>query len=144
MSRYISKKNRLLVKKRALYCCEYCRIPEIFSFIGFEVNHIISIKHGGSNELNNLAWSCAFCNNFKGTDVGTVLLPSLNLIRFFHPRLDNWEEHFTINNALLLSKTAIGEATLKILQLNHPNRIIEREALIASGLFPPPDYPILN
>lgn len=144
MSRYISKKNRLRIKQRAVYCCEYCRVPELFSFIGYEIDHIIPIKHGGSSELSNLALSCAFCNNFKGTDVATYLLPSLNVIRFFHPRLDTWDDHFTISAATILPKTKIGEATIKILQLNHPNRIIERKELVSSGLFPPPNYPMIN
>lgn len=39
---------------RALQCCEYCRIPELFSSIGFEIDHIISLKHGGSSGTDNL------------------------------------------------------------------------------------------
>ena len=144
MSRYVSKKNRLLVKERALCCCEYCRLPELFSFIGYEIDHIIPLKHGGTNQVDNLAWSCAICNNNKGTDVGTFLLPALDLVRFYHPRLDLWDDHFELSGSLIVSKTDIGKATVKIFQLNHPNRLEEREALVTAGLFPPPDYPLLN
>jgi hypothetical protein len=72
-------------------------------------------------------------------NVGTFLLPSLDLVRLFHPRLDNWEEHFDLSESLIITKTDIGKATIKILQFNHPNRLIERTALISANLFPPPD-----
>lgn len=139
MSTYISKKNRLKVKLRADNCCEYCRVPELFSFIGYEIDHIIAQKHGGSNDFVNLAWACSICNNLKGTDLGTILLPSQELIRFYNPRSDVWEEHFKIQGALILFKTEVGEATIKIFQLNSLSRIDEREALVNAGLFPPPD-----
>lgn len=138
MSRYISAKNRQFVKSRASFCCEYCRVPELFSFIGFEIDHIIASKHGGDDHTDNLAWACAICNNNKGTDVGTFLLPSLDIVRFYHPRVDNWDEHFEVSAAQILPKTKIGEATVKIFQFNHVDRIIEREALLQAGLFPPP------
>lgn len=118
MSRYISPKNRLFVQKRASFCCEYCLVPEIFSFIGYELDHIISKKHGGGNETENLAWSCAFCNYRKGTDIGTVLLLSMRLVRFFNPRTDKWNEHFEVSGALVLPKTDIAEGTIKIFHFN--------------------------
>ena len=142
--RYVSANIRLQVKERAIYCCEYCKLPELFSFIGFELDHIIPLKHGGNNNFDNLAWACAVCNNCKGTDVGTFLLPDLDLIRFYHPRLDNWEDHFELSRPMITPKTNIGEATIKIFQFNHPNRLDEREALCEAGFFPPPDYPLLK
>lgn len=144
MSRYISAKNRLYVKTRASQCCEYCRVLELFSFIGYELDHIISRKHGGTNELTNLAWTCAFCNYRKGTDIGTVLLPSMNFIRFFNPRLDHWDEHFEFSGALILSKTEIGEGTIRIFHFNQIDRLLERQTLVNAGLFPPPSNLLLN
>lgn len=142
MSRYVSRKDRRLVQKRSLSVCEYCRFPELFSFLGYEIDHIIPVKHGGSNDLENLAWVCSICNKNKGTDVGTFLLPDLNLVRFYHPRRDNWNEHFDISGSLIKPRTNIGEATVKILQLNDANRLDERELLLANGLFPPPHHPL--
>lgn len=127
---------------RALQYCEYCRIPELFSFIGFEIDHIISLKHGGSSGTDNLAWACAICNNNKGTDIGTFLLPERTLVRFFNPRIDNWEDHFETSGGLIVPITDIGKATVKIFQLNTSNRLEEREALAAAELFPPPDFPL--
>lgn len=135
MSRYISKKDRAYVRKRANYCCEYCRTPEQFSFIGFEIDHIVSLKHGGDNDLGNLAFACAICNYRKGTDLGTFLSSKLELVRFFNPRIDKWHEHFELSGILIVAKTDIGEATNKIFQLNELRRVEERELLILAGLF---------
>jgi 5-methylcytosine-specific restriction endonuclease McrA len=110
-------------------------MPETYSFIGYEVDHIIPLKHGGTNAVENLAWSCAICNKNKGTDVATYLFPSSKLVPLFNPRRDKWDEHFLLTEAQIIPKTEIGEASIKIFQLNHPNRMIERLALIDEGLW---------
>lgn len=138
MSRYISVKTRRFVRERAAQCCEYCLVPELFSFIGYEIDHIISLKHGGSNDAENLAWACAICNYNKGTDIGTILIPANKIIRFFNPRTDVWTEHFGASGPMILPKTEIGEGTAKIFRFNHIDRLLERESLANAGLFPPP------
>jgi hypothetical protein len=75
MSQYIPESLRHQIAKRAGHRCEYCLIREEDSFLGFQVDHIISLKHEGQTEPENLAWSCFACNNNKGSDIGTVLLP---------------------------------------------------------------------
>ncbi len=42
--------------------CEYCLIHEDDTFFGCEVDHIISQKHGGPTEPENLAYACLPCN----------------------------------------------------------------------------------
>jgi hypothetical protein len=54
----------------------------------------------------------------------------------FNPRLDNWFEHFDTSEGLILPKSEIASATIKLLDLNNVNRILERLDLIAAGLFP--------
>ncbi len=68
----------------------------------------------------------------------------MDLIRFYNPRMDEWKDNFKFKEAFILPKTNIAKATIKILQLNHINRIEEREALIVAGLFPPFDFPFQN
>ncbi|MEM7375508.1 MAG: HNH endonuclease signature motif containing protein [Bacteroidota bacterium] len=136
MSRYISDTYRLQVKERASFLCEYCLLHEEDSFFPFEVDHIISLKHGGASELDNLAYSCIYCNRNKGSDIGSVLLPDLEFIRLYHPRLDKWEEHMELDGAILQPKTKIGQVTVKILDLNHVNRLMERRILIEIGRYP--------
>jgi len=129
MSRYIPEELRRLVASRAGYCCEYCKFPEKIAFFSFQVDHIISIKHGGLNEPDNLSWSCYACNVNKGSDIGTVLLPDQTFVRLFNPRTDVWDNHFELKNGLIQPKTNIGEATIKVLKINQIERVIERQGL---------------
>jgi hypothetical protein len=96
MSRNIPEKLRLQVAASAGFRCEYCLVPAEDSFFGFQVDHIISKKHSGKTQLDNLAFSCPDCNRHKGSDLATILDNSDELIRFYHPRLDLWNEHFEI------------------------------------------------
>ncbi len=137
MRRYVSENLRLKVATRAQFKCEYCLVQEEDMFFTYQVDHIISIKHGGSNEIENLAYACSACNQSKGTDLGTYLPDGNRLIRLFNPRRDRWNAHFTISDGEILPKTKIGEATVKILGLNDSDRIMLRQALIAAGRYPP-------
>jgi hypothetical protein len=126
MSRYISAFHKNIIIKRAVNCCEYCHLEDDVNYISHQIDHIISLKHGGKTELENLAYSCFSCNNNKGSDVGTVLIPELKFIRFFNPRIDIWDEHFELVHGVIYSLTPIGEATIKILQMNTLEKILER------------------
>lgn len=137
MSRYISESLRAQVAKRARHCCEYCLIPEIETYLGCEVDHIISLKHEGTTELDNLAFACVYCYRNKGSDVGSVVLPDRTFIRFYNPRIDNWSAHFELEEGVIVPLTDIGKVTLKILDINLAERILERQLLIDSGDYPP-------
>lgn len=136
MSMYISDYLRALTAKRAQYACEYCLISQEDAFHNFHIDHIISIKHGGPTVEDNLAFACSFCNRNKGSDVGSWLFTSRKFVRFFNPRKDNWIDHFYIENGLILSKTEVGEATVKILNFNDPELVIDRKMLIQAGAYP--------
>ncbi|MCB1122916.1 MAG: HNH endonuclease [Verrucomicrobiae bacterium] len=139
MSAYIPEKYRTIARERAAGLCEYCLFHESHAYFPFEIDHIISLKHGGETEPDNLALACFFCNRNKGSDIGSVLLPSREFIRFFNPRVDRWPEHFQLEEAFIQPLTPIGEATAKILDFNHADRIIERQMLLAAGRFPHPE-----
>ena len=131
MSRYVSDAFRLFTASRAGHRCEYCRLAEAVAFLRFQIDHIISVKHDGTSELDNLAWSCFLCNLYKGSDIGTILLPSKQFVRLFNPREDIWDEHFELDDGVIYPKTAIGEATIKVLRLNDVERIMERREMEA-------------
>lgn len=137
MSRpYISEELRRLVATRADDLCEYCLIHKDDTFLGCEIDHIISLKPGGTNDEDNLAHACAFCNRQKGSDIGSVLLPSREFIRFFDPRRDRWMEHFRLDELLITPLTGIGKVTARILGFNSDDRILERQTLMAVGRYP--------
>ena len=135
MSRYIPDTIRQLVAQRARYCCEYCQLPQSASYYSFEIDHIISLKHEGMTDLENLALACGTCNRNKGADLGTYLDGNRIFIPLFNPRSDVWAEHFELDNGIILPKSLIGRATVKILELNAPDRVILRQALMEAGLY---------
>lgn len=127
MRRQIPENVRLLVANRAGRKCEYCQISDEYTLFAFHIDHIISIKHGGDTHADNLAYSCQICNLNKGTDIATILDNSDTLIRLFNPRIDAWSENFSIDlMGEILPLSEIGRATIKLLDLNHPESIIER------------------
>lgn len=111
-------------------------MPEAELLAGCEVDHIISRKHGGLTDLANLALSCERCNRAKGTDVATVLGVPQKVTRLFNPRIDGWAEHFGLENGRIISRTEIGEATMKVLRFNAPDRIVQRQVLQQAGAYP--------
>ena len=135
---YISAEIRRLVAERAGCRCEYCLIHEDDTFLGCEVDHIISKKHGGRNEPENLAYACLFCNRHKGTDIGSIHPNTGKLTRFYNPRKDRWGKHFQLNDVIIEPLTGIGEVTVRLFVFNNPERLLEREALISIGAYPAP------
>jgi HNH endonuclease len=135
---YIPSQMRRDVIARAKKCCEYCRIHEDDTGFGCEVDHILSEKHGGETTIDNLSYACFFCNRNKGSDLGSVRSSSdYVLIRFFHPRLDTWDEHFSLSETMHIEPlTDIGLVTSRILGFNAENRVLERIALALQNRYP--------
>jgi hypothetical protein len=53
----------------------------------------------------------------------------------FNPRKDTWQDHFEVENGVFYGKTEVGEATIKLLELNTTEYIIERIELASIGIF---------
>jgi hypothetical protein len=133
---YIPSVLRRLVYERANGCCEYCLIPDTFVLAMHQIDHIISEKHSGTTEANNLALSCALCNKHKGSDLASIDLETGQIVPLYHPRRDRWCEHFQLSGAQFVPLTPIGGVTIRLLQLNRLDRVEERELLIAANMFP--------
>jgi hypothetical protein len=134
-SNYVTVELRRLVIDRADCLCEYCLIPQADG-LSFQVDHIISVKHGGSTTADNLCYACIFCNLQKGTDLGSINWRTGELVRFFNPRRDFWGDHFRLDEAVIQPLTDIGEVTARILDFNIDERILERQVFIMSGQYP--------
>lgn len=137
MTSYVRADIRREVYDRANGRCEYCLIHERDTFLGCQVDHIVSEKHGGANDTLNLALACACCNRAKGSDVGSLNETTGEFVRFFNPRIDEWTAHFSLHEDALTPLSSIGEATIRILRLNSAERILERKTLRAVGKYPP-------
>lgn len=132
---------RRRVVARAEGLCEYCLIHEEDTFFGCEVDHIISEKHGGATDSENLAYACLTCNRYKGSDIGSLIPGTQDLIRFYNPRLNSWRDHFRLSEdgIMILPLTSIGEATARILNFNASERLLERQSLQSVGRYPTPE-----
>lgn len=110
---------------------------EYLSNYEFHLEHIIGQQHGGSSLPENLAHVCSWCNWKKGPNIATILIAGGELIRLFNPRSQNWFDHFEVNSSgLLIGKSSVGQATIKLLELNHPERVKERIEMMEAGCYP--------
>jgi hypothetical protein len=135
---YISADLRRLAMERADNLCEYCLIHENDTFFGCEVDHIISEKHSGPTHADNLAYACFSCNRAKGSDIGSIIWRTGDLVRFFNPRTDLWAKHFALSVITIMPLTDIGEVTSSILDFNNNDRLLERETMQNAGRYPSP------
>lgn len=126
---------RSQVRERAGGRCEYCRLPDWLTELPHEADHIRALKHSGPTELSNLAWACARCNDYKGSDVSTYVPGTDRLVRLFNPRIDAWDEHFFWDEAFVRAHSEIAQATIVLLRLNAENRVMIRRALMEDSLF---------
>ena len=133
---YIPEGLRRLVVERAGGRCEYCLLGRDDSFMPHEVDHIIADKHGGETSEENLCLSCHLCNRHKGTDLASLDPQTRQRVFLFHPRQDNWADHFQLDGARIEPLTPEGRVTARILQFNTLKRVEERLALIAAGRYP--------
>jgi HNH endonuclease len=133
---YIPQDLRRMISDRADQLCEYCLIHSDDTILGCSIDHIISLKHGGSNDASNLAYACIYCNRYKGSDIGSIIWETQEFVRFYNPRRDPWGNHFHLNYSTIVPRTTIGEATARILGFNDRDRLSERQALIDQDRYP--------
>jgi hypothetical protein len=102
----------------------------------FQIDHIIAEQHGGATVLENLALACTHCNKYKRPNVAGIDPQAGEVTRLFHPRRDRWKDHFRWDGVELLGTTAIGRATVHVLNINAPLYIAIRNQLAEKGHFP--------
>jgi hypothetical protein len=119
--------------------CEYCIIPSNFSTDYFHHEHIIPLILNGQTELENLARSCGICNNNKRDKIEHKDPLTQQIVRLYHPRKDNWKDHFqwSDDDLYIVGITQIGRATIELLKLNRLNAINLRKLLKMADLHPP-------
>jgi hypothetical protein len=129
---------RRVVVERAGHRCEYCHLRcDDQSSVPFHIEHIIARQHGGDNSPENLALACHRRNLRKGPNLSGLDPQTGQLSRLFHPRQDCWTGHFALEGGHIIGLTVIGRTTAALLQMNTPDRIELRLALLAVGLWNP-------
>jgi len=127
---------RKFAARRAEGRCEYCLLHEDDSYAPHQVDHIVSLKHGGLSDPPNVAYACIRCNLWKGSDIGAIDPTTGQLVKLFHPRQHRWEDHFIRRGAEFAPLTPEAAATIRLLKLNHPKRQEERQALTQANRYP--------
>jgi hypothetical protein len=56
------------------------------------------------------------------------------LTPFFNPRTQRWQDHFRLAGAEITPLTPSARVSAAILQFNHPDRVLERQRLLAAGM----------
>jgi hypothetical protein len=133
----ISQAQRRFVRERANGCCEYCRLALVSALAAFHIDHIIPVKHDGSDDNDNLALACYHCNAYKSHDLTGFDPATGEVTRLYHPRLQLWSSHFDIRADMhIVGLTPEGRTTVRVLQMNLDERVESRQALAAIGEYP--------
>ena len=126
---YVPTELRRLVVERAGERCEYCLLPAGVAFFPHEVDHVIAEKHGGVTAATNLAFTCWRCNRYKGSDLGSFDPQTRDFAFLFNPRTQLWSAHFIFQGEEIAGLTPEARATVSLLRLNSPERLVERQRL---------------
>jgi HNH endonuclease len=135
---HVPHELRRLVIARAGGRCEYCLIHQDDTLLAHHVDHVVALKNGGQTQGHNLALACIDCNLRKGTDLAAFDPLTGELTPLFNPRVQAWNAHFTLQRFEIQGQTAAGRATVILLALNDPGRIVQRQSLARVGRYPPP------
>jgi 5-methylcytosine-specific restriction endonuclease McrA len=118
--------------------CAYCFSPQEINDAIFELEHIIPQALGGETTFENLCFACPLCNRYKSSFISGVDPETGETARLFHPHLDKWPQHFSIQaDEMLVGLTPVGRATISRLKLNRPVLVRLRSVWRGLGLFPP-------
>jgi hypothetical protein len=134
---HIPNELRRLVTRRAAERCEYCLLHQDDRPEAHQVDHVIALKHGGQTVSENLALACALCNNAKGSDIASIDPMTREVALLYNPRAQRWQEHFQLVDLHIVGLTPTGRATAALMQLNDEQRLLDRQTLMAAGLYPP-------
>ncbi len=120
-------KNR--VRLRASHRCEYCQLYQDDSPLAtLHVEHILPKIHGGSDDLSNLALACIDCNLHKGTNLTGIDPLTRRVTELFHPRNQQWDEHFVWRGIHVAGRTAVGRTTIRVLNMNSEDQLALRSS----------------
>lgn len=138
-ARRIPAAIRVRVEAQASYRCGYCLTSQHIVGEHLELDHLLPVAAGGSNDESNLWLACPGCNSRKADRTAAMDTLTGAFVRLFNPRQDRWADHFIWqdNGERVAGITPIGRATVAALSLNRPILMAARRLWIAAGLHPP-------
>jgi hypothetical protein len=105
-----------------------------------EIEHIIPLASGGTDDESNLWLACPICNSHTSDKVSATDPDTGSNVRLFNPRTDSWLEHFTWaeDGLQIIGRTAIGRATVVALHLSdEPDALSVRSYWVLAGWHSP-------
>jgi hypothetical protein len=126
------------VVARAKLRCEYCGLAQAGQEAAFHVDHIVPVVAGGPTSLDNLALACVSCSLRKGARRSAVDPKTQKSVALYHPRLQNWGDHFEWRGCKVLGISSTGRATISALRLNRILIVEIRKEEALLGRHPPP------
>lgn len=124
---HVGSKLRSTVIARAENRCEYCRFSQVGQEATFHIDHILPVSRGGTDDSENIALACVSCSLRKASRTKTIDPEFGNDVPLFNPRRQNWHDHFQIDGAQIVGRSAIGRGTVDALQMNRPLAVAIRE-----------------
>ena len=142
MSRRISLSSKLdkKIRKDAKNRCGYCLSPQHLVMARLEIEHIIPLSKGGSNDESNLWLACPLCNSHKASKIEAIDPITEQTVPLFNPRQQVWSDHFewSKNGTKIIGKTPVGRATVSALYLSDdPDALEVRSYWVMAGWHPP-------
>jgi hypothetical protein len=85
------------------------------------------------DDADNLALACHRCNLHKGPNLTGIDPQTGQVASLFNPRRDRWSDHFTMEGARIHGVSAIGRATVQVLNMNDARRLELRTEVLKHG-----------
>ena len=137
---YISDKLRQKIVEQSGNRCGYCLGEQRYIFAPLEVDHLLPIAEGGTDDEENLWLACPLCNSYKGRQTHGINSITKRKVLLFNPRKQNWKRHFKIENRIrIVGKTVCRRVTVVALQMNGHLAITVRQNWRIAGSYPPKD-----
>jgi hypothetical protein len=104
-----------------------------------QIDHIVPVAKGGSDDEDNLCLACELCNQHKWIKTNGIDPQSGKYVALFNPRQDEWHEHFawSADYIEVVDLTACGRATVEALNLNNALAATVRRNWVEAGWHPP-------
>ncbi len=132
MSR-IPARLRRFVQARAGERCEYCLLAQDGQEAVFHIDHVIPVTNDGPTTAANLALACVSCSLRKAARRSAKDPETGRVVTLYHPRRQNWKDHFHWQGVTIVGLTAIGRATVAALEMNRALMLAIREEEAARG-----------
>jgi hypothetical protein len=119
----VSVATRIIIRERADFACEYCGVSETDTGAELTIDHYHPQSLGGTDDLENLLYSCSRCNQYKA-DYWPV---DQNAQLLWNPRSEPIDTQFLpLPDGSLHPLTASADFTLRRLRLNRAPLVAHR------------------